>query len=112
MKYEYDDIKKYRLGNEQGAQFFETMLNKYIKGVGTKMVPYDFAYTPRLLERCAETSYRDSLTYMLADNSVERAKAVFNGPSSLHTKNVLEIWLKYADQMSPVEKTLLGWDKL
>ena len=112
MKYEYDDIKKYRLGDEQGAAFQDEMLQRYTKRTGFKTVPYDFAYIPRLLERCAETSYRDSLVYMLADNGVERAKAVFNGPSSEHRTNVLEIWLKYANQMSPVEKTLLGWDKI
>jgi hypothetical protein len=112
MKYEYDDIKKYRLGDVQGADFFDEMLHRYTKRAVLKMIPYDFAYTVRLLQRCAETSYRDSLAYLLADNSVERAKAVFNGPSSDHTKNVLEIWLKYADQMSPVEKALLGWDKI
>lgn len=69
------------------------------EGILTQLAPSDY--------------YKDSLRYVLADTVKERAIAAMEAkPDAAIAERILQVWLKYANQMTDFEKTMQGWDKL
>jgi hypothetical protein len=76
-------------------------------------MPDASAYLIDTVMNCAEhDQYKEQVEYLLANNALERAHVAIKGPSENFKKKVLDLWLKVIKDMSDVEKTLEGWDKI
>ncbi len=59
------------------------------------------------------TDYKNTLAYQLANSSTERAKIAFEAEAHKESEQaILDLWLKYANQMTDFEKIMAGWSKL
>lgn len=113
-KYVYEDIERLPLTDELFRSFAYEC--DRIFQLPTSVIfdkgPQRYAVS-RMLYAIVHVSLKNTLVYTVAATAKERAMAAFEYTGDNKRKQeVLDIWLKYADKLTGLEKAMLGWDKI
>lgn len=117
MSYALDDVTRLRLSEELIAPFCKELALSLDKERHFPSAPstddyYIFIRNLISWETDLE-DYVNTVEYQLAGTAVERAKIAINAKTiDKSNGKILELWLKYANQMTDFEKVMAGWDKL
>lgn len=109
--YEYDDIRRLRLPDRLHRRFCK-ILSGYAPTVKQFALTAEEYPIDTIMNFAEHDQYKEQVEYLLANNALERAHVAIKGPSENFKKKVLDLWLKVIKDMSDVEKTLEGWDKI
>lgn len=116
-RYCYEDISRLPLSDEFLLPFLKDLSSHSHAGIGQAYTLEPDALRDKIkqilhLSILVLEDYKSTPEYLLADNNQDRAKIAMEAKIVGRSKDkVLQMWLKYADQMSEFEKVMMGWDK-